>query len=83
VARAQVAPRFRGKLVVLDYHAAIREAPFVNAAVNVLVRQYEEEGKSEPELLEAIPELVAQYGGLVAQLIGVAGDSIEFSVTRE
>jgi hypothetical protein len=75
----QVAPRFRGKLVILDYHLAIREAPLVNG----LVRRFEDTGASEAELLEAIPELVAQYGGHVARLTGVAGDSIEFSVTRQ
>jgi hypothetical protein len=37
----------------------------------------------ESELLDAIAELVAQYGGLVARLTGVACDSIEFSVTRQ
>jgi hypothetical protein len=80
--RPQVAPRFRGKLVVLDYHPSIREAPMVNAAVNGLVRRLEDEGGTEADLLDAIPELVAQYGGLVARLTGVDDDSIEFTVTR-
>jgi hypothetical protein len=82
MSRPQVAPRFRGKVVVLDYYAVVREAPLVNAGVSGLVQRLEDEGASEADLLNATPALVAQYAELVARLVGVGGDSIRFSVTR-
>ena len=78
-----VPPTFHGKVVLVDFSPAVRNPRIVAAAISGLVRRIEDAHGSEDELMLRIHELVAEYDGLTARLVGRTPEAIEFAVTRQ
>jgi hypothetical protein len=76
-------PHFQGKPVLIDFHPSVRNSNIVPAAIHGLVRRMEDTHADEDELLIRIHDLVAEYDGLVARLVGRSAEAIEFSVAHQ
>ncbi len=75
-------PTLHGRPVIVDYHAAIRDAVVVHASIVGLVMRLQDGHATEDELIAAIPPRVAEYG-YTARLVARRREVIEFGVTRQ
>jgi hypothetical protein len=74
-------PRFRGQPVIVHFIGPIPDARIVHAGVTAYVEQLDADGGSLEDLFDGLPEVVSRYG-LVARLVGVSLDHLDYDVSR-
>ena len=76
-------PFFRGKRILVDFDADVRNARIVQAGIVALVTRLEDEGAVREDVVRELPALVALYEGLTGRLVAVTRDTLEFWVRRQ
>jgi hypothetical protein len=75
-------PLFRGKRILVDFDADVRNARIVQAGIVALVTRLEDEGALREDVVRDLPAFVALYEGLTAPLVAATSDTLEFWVRR-